>query len=364
MIFCSKCFHDTEIKPIIDSIDVIGQCPVCGAVKVHLYDTDINTELTDVFEDLINIYTPANLLPSCYPKSEVALLKDELLNKWNIFNNLNASKVYSIVTSICKEKYEETPELFDSPVGIAELYDENYISIHSLLKTNRWESFTVSLKNVNRFHTNYINLDILEKFCSYIRKHYEKGTIFYRGRVSPESGYPLEEMSAPPFYKTTAGRANCEGIRCLYLASDAKTTIHEVRAGAFDYITVGKFELLQDIIVVDLKSIDKISPFLVDLDTLEHAINKEHLNKINREMGKALRRSDSPLDYIPTQYISDFIKSLHIDEVDGGKYAGIEYNSTMNSKGFNLAIYYPEYFKCIGTDIYKVESLKYETNPV
>lgn len=146
------------------------------------------------------------------------------------------------------------------------------------------------------------------------------------------------------------------------MAGDTKTTIHEVRAGAFDYITVGKFELLQDIIVVDLKSIDKISPFIPDLDILELAINKEHLNKINREMGKALRRNDSSLDYVPTQFISDFIKSLSIE--DGEKYAGIEYNSTMNNSGFNLAIYYPEYFKCIDTDIYKVESLKYETNPI
>jgi hypothetical protein len=361
MIFCSKCFNDAEIKPIIDSIGVTGLCPTCGANNVHLYDTDKNIELTELFEDLISIYTPVSLLPSYYPKSEVGLLKDELLNKWNIFNNLNASKVYSIVTSICKEKYEETPQPFDSPVGISELYDQEYISDHSLLKTNSWEDFTISLKSVNRFHTNFINLEILEKFCSYIRKRYEKGTIFYRGRISPESGYSIKEMSAPPPFKTTAGRANCEGISCLYLASDPTTTIHEVRAGAFDYITIGVFELTQDIIVIDLKSIDRISPFLVDLDTREHAINKEHLNKINKEMGKALRRNDSPLDYIPTQYISDFIKSLQIDEADGGKYAGIEYNSTMNSGGFNLAIYYPELFECVGTNVFKVQSLKYDT---
>lgn len=362
MIFCSKCFQDMEIKAVIDSTGDYGHCQICGASNVSIYDTDKRTELTESFEDLINIYLPSSLLPECYPKSEVALLKDELLNRWDIFNNISASKVYSIITAICKEKYEEMPELFDSPVGIAQLYNGEYVAEHSLLKSNNWESFTNNIKSINRFHTNYINLDILEKFCSYIRKKYERTSIFYRGRVSPESGYPLDKMGAPDSKIATAGRANCEGISCLYLAGDTKTTIHEVRAGAFDYITVGKFELLQDIIVVDLKSIDKISPFIPDLDILELAINKEHLNKINREMGKALRRNDSSLDYVPTQYISDFIKSLSIE--DGEKYAGIEYNSTMNNSGFNLAIYYPEYFKCIDTDIYKVESLKYETNPI
>ena len=43
---------------------------------------------------------------------------------------------------------------------------------------------------------------------------------------------------------------------------------------------------------------------------MEYAINKEHLNKINDEMGKIMRRSDSALDYVPTQYITDFVKSI------------------------------------------------------
>ena len=364
MIICSRCFRDIEIKAVIDHTGEIGNCQICGSTNVSIYDTEKNIKLTELFEDLVSIYSPIRMLPASYPRAEVSLLKDELLNNWNIFANLSSSKVYSIITAICKEKYEDTPELFDQPVGIVELHDDDYISAHSLLKANSWESFTDNIKKVNRFHSNYINLDILEKFCSYIRKSYKKGEIFFRGRVSPEIGYTFDKMGAPDSNMATAGRANCDGISCLYLASDTKTTIHEVRAGAFDYITVGKFELLQDIIVVDLKLIDKISPFIIDLDILELAINKEHLNKINSEMGKALRRSDSPLDYVPTQYISDFIKSLYIDNEDGGKYAGIEYNSTMNNNGFNLAIYYPDYFKCIGTDIYKVESLKYETNPV
>lgn len=365
MKFCSKCFCDTEIKAIINGLDNRGTCPVCGAQNTYLYDTDVNLELTELFEPLVSIYTPANLLPSCYPKSDVGLLKDELLSKWSIFSDIDAKKVYSIITAVCEEKYNEAPELFDNPVGITEYFDDDYISAHSLLRSNSWESFTENIKNINRFHTNYLNLEILEKFSSYIRKRYEKGTIFCRGRVSEACGYPVgEEMGAPPAHLATAGRANCQGISCLYLANDEKTTIHEVRAGAFDYITVGKFRLKQDIIIVDLKSIDRISPFLLDLDILEYAINKEHLNKINREMGKALRRNDSVLDYIPTQYISDFIKSLVIDDAYGGKYAGIEFNSTMNRGGFNLAIYYPDLFECIDTTVYKIESLDYKTNAV
>ena len=63
----------------------------------------------------------------------------------------------------------------------------------------------------------------------------------------------MKKWGAPPINKTTDGRANAREIRCLYLGDTAETTIYEARAGAYDYVTVGKFRLKKDIIVVDLK---------------------------------------------------------------------------------------------------------------
>jgi hypothetical protein len=358
MICCSKCFCDSEIIANIERIAQTGNCPTCGRQNVYIYDTDKDFGLVEYFDEFVSIYTPAPLLPPKFPKGEIRLLKDELVMNWNIFNKLNANKVYNIITNICNEKYQQLPDLFDYPVGIAELYSPEYLSEHSLLRTNSWEHFTSALKTKNRFHTNLINLGILERFCSYIRKPYKKGSIFYRGRISSPLGLTIGEMGAPPYEKASAGRVNAPGISCLYLADDVDTTIHEVRAGAFDYISVGMFELQEDIIVVDLKSIDKICPFLENLDYKEHAINREHLNKINDEMGKALRRSDSDLDYVPTQYISDFIKS--IEHNGQAEFAGLEYKSTMKTDGFNLAIFYPDLFKCIDVRTFRISELNYK----
>lgn len=167
----------------------------------------------------------------------------------------------------------------------------------------------------------------------------------------------MDKMGAPPIEYTTDGRANAKGIRCLYLGDSAETTIYETRAGAYDFVTVGKFKLKKDIIVVDLKRINQISPFIEELDCLEYAINKEHLNKINNEMGRIMRRSDSALDYIPTQYITDFVKSITHNEV--AEYAGIEYKSVMHENGYNLAIFNPELFECIDTKTYKINMIDY-----
>lgn len=361
MIICEKCFCDTEIISVIKNKSVIGDCPLCKSKNVYLYDTEKFDDLSMMFDDLLSIYTPVSLLPQSFPKADTRLLKSELIYNWNIFNETEAD-VYNIITAICKEKYEYNAELFDQPVGIQELYDSDYLSKHSLLTTNSWEDFVEALKTKNRFHTHYVDLDLLERFCSYIRKPYKTGEVFYRCRISTEVGIPVTEMGAPPIDKTTDGRANARGIRCLYLGDTAETTIYETRAGAYDYVTVGKFQLKKDIIVVDLKKINQISPFIEGLDCLEYAINKEHLNKINDEMGKIMRRSDSPLDYVPTQYITDFVKSIIHD--GNPEYAGIEYKSVMHNGGYNLALFDPDLFECIETEVYAIETIDYKKHIV
>lgn len=362
MVICERCFCDTEVISVIRNKAEIGDCPLCKCKNVHIYDTDKYEDLSMMFDELISIYTPVSLLPDSYPKSDTRLLKTELINNWNIFNKKSESDVYNIITAICKEKYEYNAELFDQPVGIQELYDQEYLSKHSLLTTNSWDDFVEALKTKNRFHTHYVDLNLLERFCSYIRKPYKMGEMFYRCRISTEEGIPIEEMGAPPIDKTTDGRANARGIRCLYLGDTAETTIYEARAGAYDYVTVGKFRLKKDIIVVDLKKINQISPFLEGLDCLEYAINKEHLNKINDEMGKIMRRSDSALDYVPTQYITDFVKSIIHDDV--AEYAGIEYKSVMHSDGYNLALFDPDLFECVETEVYGIDTIDYRKHPI
>lgn len=361
MIFCEKCFKDKEVGSIIRSVSLgaVGTCPTCQKRNVHLYDTDTQSELMPYFEELLNIYAPASVLPDSYPRAERRSLIDELNERWSIFEDLPRSKIYEILTAICQDLYSDIPELFDGTIGIPELYDSDYLKTHALLKNNDWDAFVNEIKTKNRYHSKLINFDILERYCSFIRKTYKAGDLFYRARISERSGFPPEEMSAPPAGKSSEGRANARGITCLYVANDVETTLHEVRAGVFDFVSVGTFRLKKDITVVDLKLISSISPFVDGLEYLDHAINKQYLERLNAEMSKSLRRSDSTLDYIPTQYIVDFIKSIeHNGEQE---YDGIEYNSTTNPGGYNLAIFDPELFECIAVDVYDIEKLQYSS---
>ena len=149
------------------------------------------------------------------------------------------------------------------------------------------------------------------------------------------------------------GRVNPTGISILYLSDSKETTLYEVRAGVYDFVTVGSFKLLKDIEVINLANIDRISPFIgVDygFDFTQYAINIEHLKMIAQEIAKPLR-NDNVLEYLPTQYISDYIRSKGYD--------GIEYISTMYKSGINLAVFDPMLFKCTSTNVYDVKSILY-----
>lgn len=360
MKFCSNCIDDTELKPIIEGLGrVENSCPICKKRNAIIYDTDFDTRLNESFEHLLDIYTPADMLPPDFPTTEKNMLSSELIDRWHIFSvMMNPTDVYNIIRSICSEKYADNPRLFDAPIGIAELTDDEFLEKHSMLRKNTWSDFVDSVKNQNRFHTTHIDLTILERYCTFIRKVYKKGSTFFRARISSEDGMLPIEMGAPPSVEASAGRANSAGIRCLYLSSDQDTSIQEIRAGVFDYVSVGRFELTQDIVIVDLKKINYISPFIEECNLLDHAINKEPLNKINLEIGRALRRSDSALDYVPTQYIAEFIKSISYD--NHSEYSGIEYNSTINPSEQNIAIFYPDLFTCTDVDLFHIRDLHYD----
>ena len=285
---------------------------------------------------------------------------EDLNERWDFFSEISEASKLSIVRSICKDQLSETPELFDGLVGIPELFDETYLNAHSLLKNRNWEAFVDEITTKNRYHSKLVNFEVLKMYCSLIRKPYKAGDLFYRARISGSNGFSTYEMSAPPKGKSAEGRANAGGITCLYLANSIDTALHEVRAGAYDYVSVGKFQLQQDITIVNLKIINAISPLSEQIDLVDYAINKQYLENLNYEMSRPIRRSDSTLDYVPTQYIVDFIKSIENENEGQQVYDGIEYKSTMNPEGFNLAIFNPDLFKCVSVDLYEIEELAYK----
>ena len=90
---------------------------------------------------------------------------------------------------------------------------------------------------------------------------------------------------------------------------------------------------------------------LEELQSLEEVmIHGSFIDKLEQELSKPRRRSDSELDYLPTQYLSELIKSMGFD--------GIEFKSSLYQNGVNLAIFNPHKFKILDVSVYDIETIE------
>lgn len=361
MICCSACFQNLELKAIITNLGQVGDCPICGATNSFIYDSEKNFDLEPLFEDLITVYTPQDAFPKNNHISDARPLAVVIKEDWSIFSDISVESINEILRSLAPSVVNDFPSLFSQDVGIPEKYDDEYLKCHSILHTSQWSDFVDAIKHKNRFHSNLIDSDRLREYCMEIVRVIQPDKHrYYRGRIAKNrNGYSRKEMGAPPPEKATDGRANSAGISRLYLTDNRNTTFHEIRAAEYDYVTVATFKLLEPIKVVNLTNIGDISPFGESVDCTALAINREHLQKINQEMGRTMRRGDSILDYLPTQYIADFVMAITDDE---GKpiFDGIQFQSAMHSEGSNLTIFYPEKFECTYCKTYEITKLDYD----
>ena len=346
---CIECFRDSHIRSIIAMQGTIGNCDFCSSKNVAIYDVNAAPNpLADILIGLIQTYAVSETL-------DAKPLKVALRDEWDIFN-AGSELIQALIKKLCESAYPENAGVFTRNVILSQLSDNEFLREYGVVRGHSWNEFANSIKYINRFHSGMFNADAFASFLSVAARSYPAGSSFCRARISADKeGFSLDNMGAPPKGKRNAGRINPEGVGVLYLSSDNKTAINEVRASAFDYITIGKFQSTRDITVVNLSAIAQTSPFLYGGELEQFAINRKVFQEIAFEIAKPLRRSDSPLEYLPTQYISEFIKSENYD--------GVEYASTLREGGFNLAVFDERLFSCVDIQTIEVSEILYKTYP-
>ena len=343
---CIKCFESAYLSDIISrNSDNIGTCDYCKSEQAKLYNP---SELILFFKNILNLY-------EVNAENGEPLEKQLLLDFPNkIFSHklIDSDNVKQLISDIIEDERSSYKGILSAPVQLKyqkSAFEEIIIKPLSLT----WENFTKEIKTVNRFH--FENKPDINKFKS-LFKYYEReipmGKKYYRARICDgKEGFPIEKMGNPPSNLTKSGRANPEGISYLYLANDIKTTLYEVRANLLDLLSVGTFLLKENITVINLNEKTYDIFRLAEAEVLDDLIiHKPFIDKLDEELSKPRRRSDSELDYLPTQYLSELIKSMGYD--------GIEFRSSLNPKGYNLAIFNPDKFICTNVKVCDVNKIK------
>lgn len=307
---------------------------------------------------ILDTYTPESELPKEFPAELRHPLGQALKEDWRIFPEiLSTEQILNIVRAVCGQ-YADS-RIFHEMVGILDMVDVEFTRNRCIMTGHTWEEFCKIIKEENRFHPGCINLKTLEElFLSPILQMKIKAGEgeYFRGRIQQDSREPYlpEKMGPPPSDKATAGRANSKGIPCLYLAGNVQTTFHEIRARDLDDVSVGTFVPTEDCTLIDLTKISQISPFAAtDFSMSWFATNMKVLEQISADIARPLRRWEDEREYLSTQYIADFIKSLGYD--------GICYQNTLIQGGIDFAIFSIKKFLCKEVRTYHIEKVNYDT---
>lgn len=192
-------------------------------------------------------------------------------------------------------------------------------------------SVTKTLENFNEFFEQII-IDDLEKEIFRARKIYSN-----KDRTDIDAN-PSKELGKVPIEFAKNNRFSPVGISYGYFSFDQQTVLKETRCNLHDEVAIGKFELIDDLKIIDFRQETMTKKFLNYFSgsfngkfyCIEHFI-REFLSDISRP----IIEDNQLLDYIPTQIMSEYIWSKGYD--------GFLFDSSVNINGTNIVLFEEKY---------------------
>jgi hypothetical protein len=312
---CPECFDDRGLrKSIIPSLaPTHGACDFCGTADVDLVEPP---QLADVFALLVNVYEPD---PGGKP------LVEWMKEDWQLFAHPRMDTAHA---------KELLSEILDDGDIVRETFSPS--ATHKSEGLLRWETLRDELMYKNRYFLDEtLDADRLNELLTHLPADDLPGR-WYRARIrSGDVTYPIGDMGAPPKRLAMHGRANPPGIPYLYLASRPETAAAELRPHTGEVACVADFTIADPLNAVDLRNPRKlVSPFLLaDAGAIgQLRADIPFLERLGEELTRPVLPQGAAIDYIPSQYLCEFIKKSGKD--------GVIYRSSV-SDGMNLALFDP-----------------------
>lgn len=303
---CARCFYDAVIVAKINVEGEVNRCSYCGTNQISCVNP-------------VNLADKLELFAYGLREDETGQTFEEIL------------KLYGVISSEVRHPATLINDVFGrNAAGLRYSFDFNVTSYK-----DEWEEFKIELKHKNRFfpkasiHSSLFSKLTPNSADGVLFQLLEQLTIpvdgkesFFRARISAN---PLNsgQMGCPPREIVTGGRANPLGIPYLYVADTLKTCISEVRPSNSSSIYVSKLTPVQELSVLDLTA--------PRINCAASAFGEEQLAAVlgflgllelfSTELSNPIRPENSNLDYIPTQFLCEFIKSE-------AKFDGLAFNSS------------------------------------
>lgn len=292
---CVNCISDSALLTKVHQEENIARCTYCGSKGVHCINVRNLSEKLEIF---------------FYGLTEDADGEDfaEILIYYGVF-----SREKTVINNIVSDAFGEN------------ILNKKYIFNFDLDGfKEQWEEFKEEIKHGNRFFprgTIYSSLfsnskesvdaAVFFQLLEQLEIQIYPQEIFYRARLS-ETKIDVAGMGCPPKNIATAGRANPAGIPYLYLADNIDTCVAEVRPSNASRLFISEFSPIKELVVLDLtnpRHLCAASSF--EEEQLSIVLNYLNLlEKLSLDLSRPVSKESSELEYIPTQFLCEFIKSV------------------------------------------------------
>ncbi len=161
---------------------------------------------------------------------------------------------------------------------------------------------------------------------------------------------PFEDKRMKPLSSSASeGRANPKGIPYLYVATDKETAMSEVRPSLGAILSIGKFKPNKKLKIIDFSVHQgKMKFFLKESDDIKKS--EAVWTDMDNAFSVPTSNTNYNSDYVPTQIIAEFIKSLGYD--------GIAYKSSLGN-GHNIVLFDLDMATITENDIYEVKKVDF-----
>ncbi|EGV31160.1 RES domain protein [Thiorhodococcus drewsii AZ1] len=312
---CPECFGDRGLRDELFPTLAPGHgtCDFCGTTDTQLVRPE---KLADYFGLLVNVYEP---------NEDGKPLVEWMKKDWQLFRHQRMDIAHA-------------KELLGEILNDGEIVRRNFSPSASYISEGlaQWDKLRDEMMYANRWFLDVaIDKDRLKELLDMLIAQ-PLPRQWYRARIrTDDECFPIEKMGAPPRRRSSNGRANPAGIPYLYLGSHPDTAVAEIRPHTGEVACVADFTI-PEIKAVDLRNPRQFVSPLILTDASEIGqlrADLPFLERLGEELTRPIQPAGAAIDYIPSQYLCEFIKKNGFD--------GVVYRSSV-SDGINLALFNPK----------------------
>ena len=342
---CPECFDDPGIKAFIERNLKCETCSVCGRISEEPIAATAD-RVSEFFLDTVGQHWEDANNSAPYCTAEGGYLITTWTTREIVFRELSNIAPYKTL----KWLYDH---LKDDVAWCKR--DWQILSPGQALAVG-WERFSEAIKHETRFlfftskHDPYESEEPFEvrpdemldelgraiRKCRLVRR-IPTGTRLFRvrGHKMGKHFSTPEELGPPPRkYALSAGRMNAPGIVVMYGALNEETALIEA-AGEFRFYSVAEFELLEDILVVDLSLVPRVPSIFEDKPRESIIFLRDFKEDVSRPITPD---QQIHVEYTSTQVVSEYLR--HRFRTSSGKtVSGVFYESSKVKHGTNAALF-------------------------